>query len=113
MEKTKTYKSVVYNYNSHEIQCNKTSCYPSREDIIENATITFNDNGTIILEGECINWGIELHDVHPSELDYEVDPKYIKKTYFLKKDIIRPGWHKKVKRTPIKITLSNFVIIES
>lgn len=113
MESKKTYKSLVYNYGRHEIQCNETSLHPLYEDLFENATITFNDSGTITIEGELVQWGIEFHDVYPSELEYEVDPEYIEKTRFRKRDIVRRGWHKKLKRDYRKLTLSNFVIIES
>lgn len=113
MEKTKAYKNVVYNHDRHEIRCNETELSPLYEDLIENATITFNHDGTITLEGDCVEWGVLLYDIHPSELDYEVDPKYIEKTRFLKRDIVRAGWHRKVEKKPIKITLNDFVIIEN
>lgn len=81
MESKKTYKSLVYNYDRHEIKCNETSLHPLYEDLFENATITFNDSGTITIEGELVQWGLE----------YEVDPEYIEKTRFRKRDVVRHG----------------------
>ena len=103
MESKKTYKSLVYNHDRYEIQCNETSLHPLYEDLFENATITFNDSGTITIEGELVQWGLE----------YKVDPEYIEKTRFRKRDVVRHGWHKKLKKDYCKLTLSNFVIIES
>ena len=47
--------------------------------------------------------GLEFHDVYPSELEYEVDPEYIEKTRFRKRDVVRHGWHKKLKKDYLDI----------
>lgn len=86
---------------------------PSSSEVFENATIVFNDNNTITLEGDCWQYGFELYDVYPSELPYKVHPQYIEKTRFRKKDIVRAGWHRKADNVHKKIILSKYSIVET
>lgn len=83
---------------------------PLFEEVFENASVIFNDNGSITLEGDLWDYGIELHDCYPSELNYEVHPDYIKKTWLTKKDIVRSGWHRKLYNKHKKIIIKNYII---
>ena len=108
----KNYESLVINYDKNLIKCNEKECIPLTEDIFTNATITFNDNHSVTVEGEVIQFGFEFHDISPDELDYEVEPSYIKKTLILHRPIIRAGWHRKVNTEHKKVTLSHYTIVE-
>jgi hypothetical protein len=111
-KETKTYKTVVVNYgNCNTVICGKTSCRPLYEVLFENATLTF-VNGTLTIEGDCVEFGIEFNDHHPSYFEYDIEPYYIEKTRFLKRDVVRAGWHKKKERVHKKVTVNNFCIIE-
>lgn len=109
-------KYVVFNYYGNTLLIldneEKVSCRPLCEDVFENATITFNENNSITLEGDCRAYGIEFHDVYPSELPYKVHPNSIEKTRFRKKDIVRAGWHRKLENVHRKIILNKYKIIE-
>lgn len=85
---------------------------PISEDVFENVTIIFNDNGSITIEGDCWQYGIEFTDVYPSELSYNVHPSYIDKTRFRKKDIVRAGWHRKLENIHKSIIVNKYAIIE-
>ena len=84
---------------------------PIRETVLEDVTITFNENDSITMEGEEWQFGIEFHDEYPKYFDYEVHPKYIKKTRFRKKDIVRSGWHRKLNNEHKKVMITNYVLV--
>jgi hypothetical protein len=115
MEKIQS-KYVIFNHSDNSLTVlqdeEDLSFRPICDDVFENATIVFNDNNSITLEGDCWQYGLSLNDVYPSELSYEVHPKYIKKTRFLKKDIIRTGWHRKKDNIKTKVIMSKYKIIE-
>ena len=86
---------------------------PLWEDVFENVTITFNDNNSITLDGDCWQWGIEFDDEYPNNFDYEVHPNYIKLTKFRKKPIVRHGWHRKKNNKHITIIMSDYKIVKT
>lgn len=86
------------------------SLSPLYDTMFENASITFNDNGSITLEGDVWEFEIIFNDCYPSELDYEVHPTYIKQTRFTHKDIVRSGWHRKLNNSHKKIIIKNYII---
>jgi hypothetical protein len=86
------------------------SIAPLHEDMFENASIIFNDNGSITLEGDIWQFELEFHDCYPSELNYKVHPNYIDKTRFTKKDIVRSGWHRKLQNSHKKMIIKNYII---
>ena len=83
---------------------------PLHEEMFENASIVFNDNGSITLEGDVWEFELLFNDCYPSELDYEVHPSYISKTKFTHKDIVRSGWHRKLNNSHKKIIIKNYII---
>lgn len=89
-----------------------THCSPLLEEVYENVTIMFNDNNSITLDGDCWQWGIEIHDEYLKYFDYEVHPNYIKLTKFRKKPIIRSGWHRKKDSKHKTIIMNNYKIIK-
>jgi hypothetical protein len=112
MENIKS-KYVVWNHPKTLVLYNDTpngGIHPLCEEMFENAVIEFNDNGTITLKGDMWQFGIEFHDEYPHNLGYEVHPQYIKKTRFRKKDIVRPGWHRKKDNIYKEIIIKDFII---
>lgn len=109
-------KYIVIDHSNNTISLSKKPeslrFRPITDEVFENATIVFNDNNSITLEGDCWQYGLELHDIYPSELPYKVHPNYIEKTRFRKKDIVRAGWHRKADNVHTKIILNNFKIIQ-
>ena len=106
-------KYIRYSYPNHLFiigENDNLSLSPLNEEMFENASIVFNDNGSITLEGDVWEFGIQFHDCYPSELDYEVHPKYINKTWLTKKDIVRSGWHRKLHNQHQKIIIKNYII---
>ena len=108
-----TAKYIRYSYPNHLFiigENDNLSLSPLNEDMFENASIVYNDNGSITLEGDTWEYGFELHDCYPDELDYEVHPNYISKTWLRNKDIIRSGWHRKLHNKHQKIIIKNYII---
>lgn len=108
-------KFVVH---SLENGCNTLKLYeeipqihPLYENILECVTIHFNDNGSITIEGEMWQYGIEFHDEHPSNFDYEIHPSSITQTRFRKKDVVRSGWHRKMENKHFKMITNKYNII--
>ena len=102
-------KYVIYSYyEGHKmVLTNDTpDIQPLFEHVIENATIHFNDDHTIVLEGDEWQFGICFEDTYPSKFDYEIAPEYISKTWFTKKDIVRSGWHRKLHNKHIRIVFA-------
>ena len=86
------------------------SIFPLHQTVFEDATIEFNDNGSITLTGDEWQFGISFHDESPSNFDYEVHPNYITKTSFRKKDVVRSGWHRKLKNERKKLIIGDYII---
>lgn len=107
-------KFIVWDCPSHTIYLSdkEQSISPIREELWKDVDIIYNDNGSITMEGTAYDYGICFHSVYPSELDYKVHPKYISKTIFTKRDIIRPGWHLKEKTIHKKIITDKYTIIQ-
>ena len=106
-------KYIRYSYPNHLFiigENDNLSLSPLNEEMFENASIVFNDNGSITLEGDVWEFGISFSDCYPSELDYEVHPNYIGKTKFTHKDIVRSGWHRKLNNSHQKIIIKNYII---
>lgn len=106
-------KYIIYNSpNQLEIiqEGEHPEIYPLHEEVFENASIIFNDNQSITLEGDVWDFGFLCESHSPSDLKYEVHPKYIKKRCFTKKDVIRPGWHRKLHNQHQKIIIKNYII---
>lgn len=80
------------------------------DDLVEDVTITFNENGSVTIEGELWKYFFSWDDVKPQDLDYKVHPDYIKKTFFGKKDIVRKGWHRGLKNEHCKIIMNKYKI---
>ena len=85
---------------------------PLYDDIFENVTIHFNENGSITLYADEIEYDFLFRDTYPEDLDYEVDESEISKTWFRKKPIVRTGWHRKLKTKPIEYIINNYIIIK-
>ena len=111
-----TGKKIVLSYCNNSLRVydhnDKVSIYPLDEQCFENASITFNDNGSITLEGDCWQFGINFHDEYPENIEYKVHPSYITKTMFRHKDIVRAGWHRKLENKHKKIILNKYMIIQ-
>lgn len=109
-------KHVVFTYpNMIKVISDKNdnvSCRPFFEDIVENATITFNNEGNITIEGDFWQFGFFPYDEYLSNIEYQVHPDYIEKTRFLKKDIVRVGWHRKLENKHKSIIVTNYTIIK-
>ncbi len=67
------------------------SIQPLYDDFFENATIHFNENGSVTLCADKIEYDFLFRDTYPEDLDYEVDESEISKTWFSKKPIVRTG----------------------
>ena len=105
---SRNYEKLITLYDNKS----EVVCQPLFESVYENVEIVFNDNGSITLTGDEWQFGIEFHDVYPSELDYEVHPDYIKLTKFRKKQIVQHGWHRKLNNEKRIITMTNYKLIE-
>ena len=104
-----TYGSnILYVFKDDE----EVSLRPIDEEMFENATISFNENGSITLEGDCWKFGILFDSEYPKNIDYEVHPSYIEKTRFRHKDIVRAGWHRKLKNEHRKLIFNKYMIIQ-
>ena len=90
----------------------KVSHHPLLESVMEDVSITFNDNGSINLEGDEWQFDVCFHDEYPKYFDYEIHPDYIEKTRFRKRDIVRCGWHRKLENKHKIITMSHYKIIQ-
>lgn len=108
-------KFVLWSRKSNIIKTYQTepSFSPLYDHVLEDVTITLNENGIVTMEGDEILYGISFHDESPEHFDYKIHPSYIEKTRFRKKDVVRAGWHRKLDKEHKKITLSKYTIIES
>ena len=99
-----------------EVQCYKEQPHtvflsPLSEYVFENVTITFNDNNSITVDGDCWQYGLTSHDEYPNKFDYEIHPDYIELTKFRKKPIVRSGWHRKKENHHKNIILNKYSIV--
>lgn len=108
-------KYVLWGLDSNRIELfddsKRISVQPIRETVMEDVTITFNENGSITMEGEQWQFGIDFEDEYPENFNYEIHPNYIKKTRFRKKDIVRSGWHRKLHNKHKKVMITDYVIV--
>ena len=113
MEKELTSKYAVINNETISLysDIDKVSHHPLFENVMEDVTIQFNDNGSIKLEGYEWQFGICFHDEYPENFEYEIHPDYIEKTRFRKRDIVRNGWHRKKENKHKVIILSHYNIV--
>ena len=93
-------------------ESDECSVQPLYDDIFENVTIHFNDNGSITLYADKIEYEFLFEDTYPENLDYEIDESEISKTWFRKRPIVRTGWHRKLKTKPIEYIINNYIIIK-
>lgn len=116
MEKiTSKYAVVTYEKGYTKIKLYDTTqeypeIHPIYETVFEDVTLTIDDNNMLSLIGEERQYNLALHDAYPSEIENEIDEKYIHKTFFTKRDIIRRGWYRLKNNIRKELIITHFVI---